>query len=491
MPNPVRQYIGARYTIKVYENSLNPASAEWEAGRSWEPLVMVTYNNSSYLSKRDIPSTVGNPASNPTYWALTGAYNGQILDLQNRVSQLENDVGGLTTRMLAAEGSITSLQTDMTWVKNNLHPRKFLIMADSYGTFDHGGNHYSWVDDVISRTGINGVNLSQGDIGFRPEHGLIGSFTSVLTYAVNNHTIGNLSEYTDLIVGGGANDIASVRNGEVTKATLISEIGDFITYVRANFPNVKRIAIGMVGNLRNPNNAWNWNQVVEAYRSAVDFGAEYLNNVEYILQPRFILSDDGIHPTATGFDELGKYMVPAVLSNSCDVERAVESFNLTGGLDPTVGSWNLLPEFYVSQHNGQFKICVKRMSCTLTLESANRLDVTSITPSRSVDKYKLFEIGKTLDINTKGGNYDIQHQVEYTEPIQICLYTVTSKFITLETPLAIIQGVYYLCIPNDALLLRNLTNGNENYNAGIYTIEIEPFDITVDTSNYNGITASP
>ena len=62
----VRQYIGARYVTKIYENSLDPSSAEWEASINYEPLTMVTYNYGSYLSKKEVPASVGNPADNPT-----------------------------------------------------------------------------------------------------------------------------------------------------------------------------------------------------------------------------------------------------------------------------------------------------------------------------------------------------------------------------------------------------------------------------------------
>lgn len=85
-----RQYIGARYVIKVYENTQNPESAEWQSGTSYEPLTMVTYQNSSYLSKKAVPSTVGNPADNPSYWVVTGAYNGQIAHLQSEIDNIES-----------------------------------------------------------------------------------------------------------------------------------------------------------------------------------------------------------------------------------------------------------------------------------------------------------------------------------------------------------------------------------------------------------------
>lgn len=86
----VRQYIGARYVTKIYENSLDPSSAEWEGGRAYEPLTLVTYLNSSYLSKKEVPASVGDPASNPAYWVVTGAYNGQIATLQNQIDQLND-----------------------------------------------------------------------------------------------------------------------------------------------------------------------------------------------------------------------------------------------------------------------------------------------------------------------------------------------------------------------------------------------------------------
>ena len=109
-------YIGARYTIKVYQNSLDPSSAEWEPGFAYEPLVLVTHNNSSYLSKVDVPASVGSPDANPTYWVITGAYNGQILQLQNDVSalQTQNGTDPLTTTAQTLSGAINELNKEYT-----------------------------------------------------------------------------------------------------------------------------------------------------------------------------------------------------------------------------------------------------------------------------------------------------------------------------------------------------------------------------------------
>lgn len=108
---PVRQYIGARYVTKVYENSQNPQSAEWEAGVSYEPLMLVTYNYGSYLSKKSVPATVGNPASNPIYWVETGAYNGQITNLQNQINDLKKLGAYINVKYFGATGDGTTDDT--------------------------------------------------------------------------------------------------------------------------------------------------------------------------------------------------------------------------------------------------------------------------------------------------------------------------------------------------------------------------------------------
>lgn len=97
-----RQYIGARYVPKFYENSQN--TSEWQAGVMYEPLTIVTYNGNSYTSKKPVPSTVGNPSVNPTYWVATGIFNEQLQDVSNRVSDIENALDDIDDDITALEG---------------------------------------------------------------------------------------------------------------------------------------------------------------------------------------------------------------------------------------------------------------------------------------------------------------------------------------------------------------------------------------------------
>lgn len=85
------QYIGARYVPKFYENP-DDQSNDWKAGEVYEPLTIVTFNNDSYTSKKPVLDTVGDPANNPEYWALTGQYNASIIAINNTIAALEAEI---------------------------------------------------------------------------------------------------------------------------------------------------------------------------------------------------------------------------------------------------------------------------------------------------------------------------------------------------------------------------------------------------------------
>lgn len=100
---PSRQYIGARYVPKFYSNSVD-GSTQWENNVVYEPLTYVTLQNGHmYISKKQVPATVGTPASNVEYWLDLGSYNGFIDDLQNQIDII-ND-----TTIPNVESEITAL----------------------------------------------------------------------------------------------------------------------------------------------------------------------------------------------------------------------------------------------------------------------------------------------------------------------------------------------------------------------------------------------
>lgn len=100
----VKQYVGARYVPKF------ASPVEWAADTSYEALTIVTFNNASYTSKVPVPPTIGNPANNPQYWALTGNYNAQVEQYRQETATVRNNLNAEITNR---ENADTALQGQM------------------------------------------------------------------------------------------------------------------------------------------------------------------------------------------------------------------------------------------------------------------------------------------------------------------------------------------------------------------------------------------
>ena len=103
----VKQYVGARYIPKFAD------PVAWANGTSYEALTVVTFNNASYTSKVPVPPTVGNPANNPQYWALTGNYNAQVEQYRQETETVSNN---LTTEITNRKNADTTLQSQINQI---------------------------------------------------------------------------------------------------------------------------------------------------------------------------------------------------------------------------------------------------------------------------------------------------------------------------------------------------------------------------------------
>ena len=253
----IRQYIGARYVTKIYENSLDPSSAEWEGGRSYEPLTLVTYLNSSYLSKKEVPASVGDPASNPSYWTITGAYNGQIVQLQNDITALQN--------------------------------RYVVILGDSYLALNNSTIGQDIADNIGLTLDMHAVN----GIGFcHPVNGEV--FIDLLDQISDTVK----SQCDQIIVYGGLNDY-TYSGGDLAAA-----INSFIAKVKTDFPGVPLLIVGP-----NASEALIEGPQLETVRNSMLYCSE-LNAVSYADARHFLTRSpwsidnaydaDQIHPSAIG-----------------------------------------------------------------------------------------------------------------------------------------------------------------------------------------------
>lgn len=127
-----REYIGARYVPKFYQNSVD-GSTQWQPNVVYEPLIWVTLQNSHmYISKKQVPATVGTPAENIDYWLDIGSYNGFIESLQDEIDEVENDLSVLKYDIIVAadgSGDYTSLATAVTAASTG---QKIFVKSGTY-----------------------------------------------------------------------------------------------------------------------------------------------------------------------------------------------------------------------------------------------------------------------------------------------------------------------------------------------------------------------
>lgn len=87
----MRQYIGARYVPQFYQGE---HGMEWDGPDvPYDALVIVTYLNNTYTSKKSVPVNVD--ITNEEYWVMTGAYNAQVADLASRVVDVEAELANV------------------------------------------------------------------------------------------------------------------------------------------------------------------------------------------------------------------------------------------------------------------------------------------------------------------------------------------------------------------------------------------------------------
>ena len=282
----MRQYIGARYTTKIYQNSQNPGSCEWESGVVYEPLTIVSYQNSSYLSRMEVPANAGNPATAPQYWAQTGFYNGQIAHLQDEINSI-------------LDTTIPNLIDDIN--DYNLDNRRFLFVGDSY----IAAHANTCVEKACSYLGIptdHYYNISHAGDSFSNDR----FKNQIVNY---NGSIAR-GDITDIFVIGGLND--SLYDSPSGLVPLTGKIREFVTYANTNYPNAHITICFCGGALDYAAGAdlegktyikRTWTKYI--YQEAERLGCTVRTNMNYpLIAFATNFDEDGIHPNGYGQDAL-------------------------------------------------------------------------------------------------------------------------------------------------------------------------------------------
>lgn len=277
-----RQYIGARYVPKFYQNSVD-GSAAWESNVVYEPLTWVTLTNGHiYLSRKQVPATVGIPSQNVDYWLDVGSYNGFIESLQEQIDALK--MGD-----------------------------KILFVGDSYGISTNSSN--KTIPDVAAAC----LKTTSYDQIHRAGAGFTRDNVGVNFKDVISGYTGDKTKITHIYIYGGANDIAS------TTSDIISGIVECVTYCKANFANLKKIMFAAASMTFAPErHRLGVRQCYETLRTCDRYGIEFIKNSQYIMHNTNLSGNDNLHPNSDGVNEIGMQLAKGFVSGCCDVEYRVQ-----------------------------------------------------------------------------------------------------------------------------------------------------------------------
>lgn len=249
-----RQYVGARYVPKF------ATPVEWDRDKSYEPLTIVTYLGASYTSKKNVPSGVD--ITNGEYWVLSANYNAQVEEYRKMV---EKEV--------------------------NVKKRKFLIIGDSYN--DQGRGQYAthgvtvWGTQAMEILGVESYkNVGLSGAGWVRANPRGKRFIDALIEASAS------GDYTDIIVGGGLNDVIHYN----TPQNPMDAISEFITLAKSKYPGVK-IHIGVLGYTYTKYQPFEYDYVKKIRDNDLGLDFSYITNIEYAIKGKKWLLSDNLHPT--------------------------------------------------------------------------------------------------------------------------------------------------------------------------------------------------
>lgn len=353
----VTQYIGARYVPKFYENS--DGTEEWRSGVEYEPLTIVTYNGNSYTSKKPVPSNIGNPSANPSYWAATGNYNQQVEEYRQQVEAYREEVEDLTADV------------------DRLMNKKFIFIGDSYAWgFNNAGRITSFIDYAVSALGLTeGVNYYRSDVngaGFAHSIGENQRFINLIQSLAS--TITDPDSITDIITTGSINDI------DQGAASINSAIQAYVNYCKATYPNA-RVHIGAIGGYAfSPVLQDKATSVRNVYRECSQYGAIYMTGVEWVVhnhKTEWNQAEDNLHWNAAGQLHMSKAFIQYLLGGT--VSTNINNTPVTFTMADTISAPETVT-FYGRQAND---VCW--LECDNPLWDITFAESQTIAPNTTID----------------------------------------------------------------------------------------------------------
>ena len=265
------QYIGARYVPIIV--------GEWDKTRTYEPLMVVTYQGASYTSRQYVPA--GIEITNESYWVLSANYNAQVEAYRKEVNAIlpydetptEGSTKGVTSDGIkkaidtAEQVNATAIANEVTRAKeaeqtnataianevtratnaeqanataiNKLNEQGILLaLGDSFGV-DAVSKDNWWHTYVARGLGLSDINYCEGYDGFVTTNPTSGrNFLARLNEAYNDSSFDN-NKVEYVICYGGLNDRSQNDFNVIDTA-----IDAFINKMNELYPRAKKIIAG-------------------------------------------------------------------------------------------------------------------------------------------------------------------------------------------------------------------------------------------------------
>lgn len=277
-----RQYIGARYVPKFFENP--NGSYEWIEGISYEPLTIVKFAGNTFTSRKPVPSNIGTPNINTEYWVNTGTTTADVAAIQKEIDGINKTIFPIN--------------------------KKYVFVTDSYGNFKYNNKNY--VQIMCECAGISSDRytiLTKGGLGFAPTE------YRLLDYLQENENALDQS-YTDMYIFLGANDIPFAN----TSNDIRTRIKEVMEYLHTTYPKMQ-VHLGFVSKNFKLQNYSKFFQTYKEYQECTKYGCEYMINTECIMNMLSDFTDDLIHPTEEAVKYIGETLGQWVIYGEGNVFR--------------------------------------------------------------------------------------------------------------------------------------------------------------------------
>ena len=186
----VREYVGARYVPIVV--------GEWDNTKTYEPLMVVTYQGNSYTSRQYVPT--GIEITNESYWILSANYNAQVDAYRNEVTQFDGRIDANATANAEHTNQLAgTTDSGLKTLVNAEHTTNVTQDAQIAGTADSG-----------LKTLITNESTARGTKDTALDAQLAGTTDSGLKTLIDANTTANAAENTRAV--GEENNLSNELN---------------------------------------------------------------------------------------------------------------------------------------------------------------------------------------------------------------------------------------------------------------------------------------